>query len=504
MSLDQFRNSALRMQPEASDTRQVRLALGFVMMALLGFLIGFSLVKVPWLFTAGAILAPLAVAAILRWPYVGLLLYIVIYITQIADLYPALKPLRPERLVGVVTLAALFLRQLREEGRIYIDRSPVTIWVLLLFGAIINSVPLAVWPGRAADGMVEFFKVVVFYVLVVQLIDTKTRLRTFMVLYTICMLYIAWDGIANYLAGNVRIKPDGSRLIGSTDVSGGPNQMAATMAATFPIFFLLAKLKALRWWRLVYGGGAILTTIVLVLTNSRSGMIGFLAGLALVWVSMKRRMVALVIGLPILAMAWFLMPSAYQARYATLSEPTEQGTARTRFELWTKAWLMFVDHPFTGVGINCYQIANPEYSERTGLDAEPYHASHSLYLQLLSNLGLPGLIAFAAFVVLAMRNLWRRIRWWREHDEWEFERVFLLGALIAMGALLVAGIFGHNLMRRQWYIFAAIGVAATRVWLTVEPTSNEATLGGRRGRQDIVERDRAPVLSWTAHQQQRR
>ncbi len=455
---------ALRPESDPSSLAQVRRAIRVLAVAGLGLLVGLGLIKVPAVFIAGAILVSLAVAAILRWPYVGLLLYVVIYITQIADLYPELKPLRPERLIGVMTLAALYLRQLREEGRIYIDRSPTTIWLIVLFAAVVNSVPLAWWPGKAVEGVVEFIKILVFYILVVQLIDSKTRLRTFMILYTAAMLYIALDGITNYLAGNVRVKPDGERLIGSTDVSGGPNQMAATMAASFPIFFLLAKCRAIGWWRVLYAAGTILATIVVILTNSRSGMIGFLAGMVFTWMTLRRRLVALVIGIPIVFAAWLMMPGEYQARYATLSNASEQGTAKTRYELWTKGWLMFVDHPLTGVGINCYITANPTYSERTGLDKEPYHASHSLYVQLVSNLGLPGLVAFMGFLAMFSWTLLRVIRATRRDRAWEFERVFLTGALIAVGALLVAGVFGHNLMRRQWYIFAAVGVAAARIY----------------------------------------
>jgi len=469
-------------RPDEASLDQGRRGLWAVLIGMAALLVGALAASAPPAFVIGAILIPMAIAAILKWPYVGLLLYMVIYFTQIADQFPALKPLRPERVVGVMTLLALFLKQLREEGRLYIDRSKLTVALFLIVVAVLNSIPLAWWPGKSFNGLVELLKIVIFYILVVQLARDQKRFRVFIFLYVACMVYIASDGIVNYMAGNVKYAPDGTvRLRGSTDVSGASNTMAATMAICFPIFMALFRAKALKAWRWLFVFASILTITVLVLTGSRSGMIGFAAGAFLVWWSSPRRLLLLAVMVPLLGIGWTLMPAEHQARYATLSDATHQGTARSRMQLWHKGVLMFFDHPFTGVGMYCYTAANPTYSEETGLDLEPWHDSHSLYVQVASELGIPGLIAVGMYISQLVLTLQRTRRKMGDDPDWEIESLFLHGMWMAVMALLVSGIMGHNLMRRQWYIFGAMAVAATRVYYESTKIVTGAAVAKLRG-----------------------
>ena len=48
-------------------------------------------------------------------------------------------------------------------------------------------------------------------------------------------------------------------------------------------------------------------------------------------------------------------------------------------------------------------------------------------------------------------------------DAWKFETAVLDGLMAGFVCLLVAGMFGHSLLRATRYVFAAIGLAVHRV-----------------------------------------
>lgn len=461
------RLSGPRVRPDQTSRDQVRNFLLYAGISVLAFLIGVASTEVSPVFILGAVLVPMAILAILRWPYVGLILYTIIYFTQIADLYPALKPLRPERVIGVMTLAAMFLKQLREEGRLYVDRSKITIWLVLVVAAVLNSIPLSYWPGRSLAAMIEYMKIVIFYLLVVQLVNTKPRLRVFMWLFMGCITYIALDGIINFATGGAKMHADGvMRLQGSTDVSGGSNGIAATMAAALPLYLTVARGKTIGVMRWVLVAAAALTVVVVLLSGSRSGLIGFVAGAGLTWFVLPKRWLILAATIPFLFVVWAALPAEHQARFSTLGQASEEGTAKSRMELWHKGMLMFVDRPLNGVGIGAFPIANSVYSEKTGLDAEPFHESHSLYVEVASALGVPGVVALFMFFGTYLLSMHRSRRQMGDDPDWEFESNVIAGMMLSSAALLVAGIFGHNMMRRNWYIYAAVAVATYRVLTT--------------------------------------
>lgn len=123
---------------------------------------------------------------------------------------------------------------------------------------------------------------------------------------------------------------------------------------------------------------------------------------------------------------------------------------------------MMTDRPLTGVGIGCFGTANAlGYS---GEGRKSYLESHSLYVQVPSEIGLLGALVFFAFLLEALRlnrNVSRELSGLEEG--WQFERIMLRGMAAGIIVLLITGVFGHSFTRYTWYVYAALGASIARL-----------------------------------------
>jgi O-antigen ligase len=209
-----------------------------------------------------------------------------------------------------------------------------------------------------------------------------------------------------------------------------------------------------------------LLLVTLVLTGSRSGVLGFLASMGyLVWNS-RHRLILAMLGIVLAAGAFTLLPEQYKGRYNTMTQSKLDGSSSERINVWKKGLRMVVDRPLTGVGIHCFGTANA-LSYSSGPKAS-YLESHSLYVQIPAELGLIGAVAFFGYLAFAMRfnrRLRTALQEGEDPESWALERVVLRAMNAGFVALLITGVFGHSLMRITWYIYPAMALSVARVYL---------------------------------------
>lgn len=428
---------------------------------------GMAVVQLDPIFIAGLLLGGVFVLTILRWPFLGLLFYLLIFLLRLGELVPALAPLRMERIVGMLTLGSLLLAQVMRDGKLSFDRSRMTKRFLFLLFAAIASVPTSYWVMGSKEGVNNFLKLFIFYLLIVQLVDTRRKFLTFVFVYGALIAYIAAQSTGAYLAGSLLVAQGIERAIGVTSAGGGPNELGATMACTIPLFLLLGLQGRLGMWRWLFLGAALLFAFTLATTGSRSGLVGFMAAVGyLVWTS-RHRLVLGVAAFVVLSVAYVLLPDQYQTRYSTMAQSTLDGSSQERLKVWGKGLRMVVDRPITGVGVNAFQTANAfGYS---GGARRSWLESHSLYVQVPAEMGLLGAFAFFGLLYEMMRTNRRlRSRLVGDEDTWRLESLVLKGMFAGAIALLFTGIWGHSMMRYTWYVFAALCVALSRIYVQTE------------------------------------
>lgn len=235
---------------------------------------------------------------------------------------------------------------------------------------------------------VKFTKVLVFTLMLTHVVTTRRNLDRFLwtlVLGAMILGLQAWS------------KPYSAFQGGRLEDVGGPDFSEANFFGAFMVTALwIIGVQFLRsnWSGKILcflAGG--FTANAVVLTRSRSAMVGLVAGALMAIISAPRRVRALVLIGAVLAGSGFLYLTDEQFlhRINTIVIPAEErdSSAQSRIELAKGGLKMWLDHPL-GVGPgNFYQNIGNYIPEYAGKDA------HNTYIRCLTETGILGLTIFS-------------------------------------------------------------------------------------------------------------
>jgi O-antigen ligase len=192
-----------------------------------------------------------------------------------------------------------------------------------------------------------------------------------------------------------------------------------------------------RRWRWAALVASALGTTALACTFTRSAWLGwFVACVLILGLRRPRWLVPFGLGLGLLVA---IAPGAFRERLASSFDPAHPNNVE-RTHMWVAGWNMFLDRPWTGVGIQDLRAIYPRYRPPEARQT-PGHL-HSSVVQIGATMGALGLAAFAflygSLMVLAGRGLRRRIA------TGELAGGVQLGAIAGLTGFLVAGAFEWN------------------------------------------------------------
>jgi O-antigen ligase len=199
-----------------------------------------------------------------------------------------------------------------------------------------------------------------------------------------------------------------------------PNEIAGALAWLAP---LAAGLTVYPWRRFRRGLGALAGAIALLLLaalmmgQSRSAIIGVLAALLVVVLlafrTRRGRYVTLGMVVALMILQASILLGVFSDRQATASPLSSPNltTLRQRFAIWESALAMTGDHPLTGVGMDRFRYGpvTADYPIRGITRTMPH--THNEFIQITTDLGLPGLVVFSAWHIITAYMLavcWRR------------------------------------------------------------------------------------------------
>jgi O-antigen ligase len=260
---------------------------------------------------------------------------------------------------------------------------------------------------------------------------------------------------------------------------GDENDLALAVATAFP-FAYAGILYGNR--RVICLLLAALYSAAIVVSFSRGGFLGLVAGVLYCVLMGTNRVRKIAIGLVAGAIFYLALPAHYKAELETIQD-TDSGTSEVRFFLWQAATNMWKDHPVLGVGagnspwhMGRYQprgVQGSLYQERMYQERDwSGTVVHSLYFEMLAEMGLVGIALYAAIVYGHFTGL-RRLRLDVARDPRaspELRRTVELYATALGGAVvafLAAGAFLAVLYYPYVWYFSAMTVALDR-WVRGE------------------------------------
>jgi probable O-glycosylation ligase (exosortase A-associated) len=443
----------------------------------LALLLGVAVFLVPakYLLTLG-LGAGLAVGMVFE-PFLGLVTLLAYYFMQPGVLLPMLTAFHGFRWLILVVLGAWLLRQTYGNPR-PLTRHRVNLAMFLFLGSMVVSIPLAVWPGQAFSSTIDFSKMVVLYLLVVNLIDSRRRLRIALTTIILCLGLVAgFQSLGHmgiYSGSYVRVSTIDDLQLGTVYTrSGGvaegflghPDDFAVALLFAVPLSWAALTSARQKAGRAFFAALTALLTYSVLLTGSRGGAVGLLCILAFAWLSSRAKLRLAVLGLCGLTVLWYASPDSFQMRMLGLKtgEYREDKGVQARFDAWAVARQMFLEHPLTGVGAGNYETARWSAYRQRG--ERSVLTTHSIYFLAAAELGILGLSTFG-FLIAATFLTNRRTRAelragaYAQHA-WLVRLSYGLDASLI--GYLTSGAFITVLTYPYPYLIAALAVVLSRV-----------------------------------------
>jgi O-antigen ligase len=173
--------------------------------------------------------------------------------------------------------------------------------------------------------------------------------------------------------------------------------------------------------------------VSLLVTFTRTAMVGLAAGVAALFLLRDFRLLAL---LPLaLAVALALSPADLTRRIYSITDLNDP-TNRDRVAMLKAGTAIIKDHPLTGVGPDQIKHVYADYRVPTALMPITPHL-HNVPMQIAAERGLPALALWVWFVVSLLRELVRHLN----HTRYKVLVAMAIGTTVAM---LTAGLFEYN------------------------------------------------------------
>jgi O-antigen ligase len=209
------------------------------------------------------------------------------------------------------------------------------------------------------------------------------------------------------------------------------------------------------------------TLVALVLTNTRSAWLGFIAGAVLIALTKQKKLIVL---LALFIVAFFLFaPQKNIERARSIVDPTHPSNTG-RLTMWATGWKIFLDHPVLGVGDSDLLAIYSQY--RTPEENEPAGHLHNNYLMILVTLGIGGFVIVMGLFGKIIAVLYKAQR--------QLSKEWLLGsAALASFALfcgfLVNGFFEWNFGSHQIMVLVWSSIGLTFAVLRLGESEGVAT-----------------------------
>ena len=240
---------------------------------------------------------------------------------------------------------------------------------------------------------------------------------------------------------------------------GDANEQAAVLVAAIPISIALGNAMRRPALRLLCWGGGIFCLVGVFTTLSRGGLIalGCVMVAAVIFGGRWRAKAAVLLAVTAFGTVTYYFAIAPLAARERVTSATTSG----RSDIWRVGWRMVQAHPLTGVGSGNFQEASVHYVQGIGtitaanLIVDVPHVAHNVYLELLADLGIPGLIAFLGVMICALLAAGKAARRFERQGDVQMELVARC-LVLALVAFMAADFFLSGEFSKQLWLTVAL------------------------------------------------
>ncbi|MBO5305150.1 MAG: O-antigen ligase family protein [Clostridia bacterium] len=414
----------------------------YALVTALGMALGVLTFYIDPLFYVMVAVVVIAVLLIFRHPEVGIVLWITL-LPCVGFLEHASLILASLVLVTDVSYIVKLIRGKRSFRMRLMDYPVLLLSVVYFLGGVFSK-----------GGVQSFYSALMYivllsgYFLVFNLIRTRQWIRRCVVMGVLSGAVACLVGIVQIFTGTLNsswldtsmFSGIGTRIVSSFD---NPNVFAEYLLLMIP--FALAGLlkKGNKVHKLFYGTSLLVMLVCLVFTWSRGAWLGFLVSMLVFFVIFSKRSIVGLLGVIVVSplLSW-LVPSAVSSRFLSIGNLADSSTSY-RISAWHGIVELLHQTKWSGIGVGSAAF-EATYPSVALAGTQTIKHAHSIYLQLLAELGIPGLLVFLLTVFLFVQSCFEYFLKVKNQEE----RVFVIAGVAAVAAMLVMGVTDHI-----WYSY---------------------------------------------------
>ena len=297
------------------------------------------------------------------------------------------------------------------------------------------------------------------YFVVINTIENKKQFKFILYLFIIATVLTAVYGLYQYKYGDLYSQAwldtdmfeDIKMRVYSTFEN--PNVYGEYLILAIPIIISLMWEEKGIAKKLMLLAALGITMLAMVLTFSRGCWLGAMFAIALLVVMIDRRFIILGI-LALMAMP-FVLPETIINRFMSIGNMGDSSTSY-RVYIWLGTLAMLKDYWFSGIGmgITSFNTVYPIYSYNNV--TTPH--SHNLFLQIVVEYGIVGLIIFAG----VMYNFYKETI----ISVFKNKNVITMGFISGVSGFMIESLFDHTWYNYRvvliFWIVIALGILSTR------------------------------------------
>ena len=303
---------------------------------------------------------------------------------------------------AILAIALIFLGRDVHKGRLVLPRTSM-LFILFAVQATVSFIFAYDDLARNTELYSNLLKALVFCILMPCVLTRRYRIHALVLAVT---LGLSFHGV---IEGLKFIASMGGHKIQGLARFGDNNHFAIVLVMGIPLLLYIYRYSERRLMRWLTLGGVVLSIAAVIATHSRGGFISMaLMAIWIVFNSRRRALGIVMIGLGLMAVV-ALAPSSWSDRMNTITEASQDSSFMTRVVAWKVSSEIALQNPITGGGFHAVQdqFVWNQFRHSDGLlgfvdtpyRAEKAFAAHSIYFEVLGDLGFTGLLIFLAILL---------------------------------------------------------------------------------------------------------
>lgn len=348
--------------------------------------------------------------------FIFAVIYLIAEYLRPQSLYSALASI-PFGQLAIAGLIGAFI----VEGRDFYNKNVNNRLILLYLFWFAVAYVFAIRRDLAEQPLIDFFKWVLIYFLLINTINSRARLYIFVII--LLLLYFKYGQFATRIWVSNGFYSDPRGINAGGGIGAGffqnPNDFGVAITSILGIaYFMVFSDKTviagfrMRWFHIVCA--ASLATSVIA-SSSRGAALGMAAAAMTIWFKSQRKALGVFALIAVSAAVIIAIPQDNWERFQKMGT-AEDGSGQSRLNLWRAGIRMANEYPWTGVGPNNFIFVNTEIYLN-----EERVVQHNVYIQAASELGYPGLLLFLLMIYYCFKNQRRTRQLLKErriNDSW--------------------------------------------------------------------------------------